>query len=50
MESWNSSEVRIVGMHHRLVFDCKRSNMGIRYQLRAAADSVEKALQVGKMI
>ena len=50
LESWEPSKTRIVGMHHRLVFDCKRSNMCIRYQLRAAVDSIENVLQVGKMV
>ena len=50
LESWEPSKTRIVAMHHRLVFDCKRSNMCIRYQLRAAVDSIENVLQVGKMV
>ena len=50
MEAWKSSEVRIMGMHYRLMFDCKHSNMGIRDQLHAAAYSVENVLQKGKMV
>ena len=50
MESWNSSEVRIVGMHYRLVLHRKCGYVGIRYQVRSAADSVENVLQLGKMV
>lgn len=37
-------------MHNRLAFDCKCSNVGIRHQVRAAADSVENVLQVSQVI
>ena len=50
LESWESSEVRIVGMHYRLVLHRKCGYVGIRYQVRSAADSVENVLQECEMI
>ena len=49
LESWDSSEVRVVRMQHCLVFNSKGSNVGIRHQVRAAADGVKDILQVCEM-
>ncbi len=46
LESWDSSEVRVVRMQNRLVFNSKCSNMGVRHQIRASADGVKNVLQV----
>ena len=49
MEAWETAEVRIVRMQHRLVFDCERSDVRICHQVRAASGSVENDLHMGQV-